>query len=62
MKNRILMTEIETGRSGYVFREADTQHAQQIVIAMNNLNAETARLTGKAIRFVYSFIDLDTEK
>lgn len=62
MKNRILMTEIETGRSGYVFREADTYHAQEIVIAMNKLNEETARLTGKAIRFVYSFIDLDSEK
>lgn len=62
MKNRILMTEIETGKSGYIFREAETHHAQQIVIAMNKLNEETARLTGKAVRFVYSFIDLDTEK
>lgn len=62
MKNRILMTELETGKSGYVFREADTQHAQQIVLTMNKLNEEAARLTGKAVKYVYSFIDLDIEK
>ena len=62
MKNRILMTEIETGKSGYIFREAETQHAQQIVLTMNRLNEETARLTGKAVKYVYSFIDTDIEK
>lgn len=62
MKNRILMTEIETGKSGYVFRDAETHHAQEIVLTMNRLNEETARLTGKAIRFIYSFIDTEIEK
>ena len=62
MNKRILMTEIETGKSGYIFNHADTYHAEQIVLALNKINAETARLTGKAIKFFYSVIDLDSEK
>lgn len=54
--NKILMTEIETGKQGFVFNKATDEHAEQLVITMNKLNEEAARLTGKAVRFVFSIV------
>lgn len=59
MQIKIKMTEIATGKSGFVFKNAtDAENAQRIVSNMNKLNEETARLTGKAIRFVFSLVVL----
>ncbi len=55
-KMKILMTEIATGKTGFVFNQATSENAEKIVADMNRLNQEAARLTGKAIRFVFSII------
>ena len=56
---KILMTKIETGESGFVFRDADTYNALQIVQRLNELNDYTAKLTGEAVKYIYSIIEIE---
>ena len=55
MEYRVKMTDNQTGKSGMVFSKVSgAEQANRIVAHMNKLNEESARLTGKAIRFVFS--------
>jgi hypothetical protein len=56
MNIKIKMTEIATGNCGFVFNNATADNAVKIVADMNRLNQEAARITGKAIRFVFSIV------
>jgi hypothetical protein len=58
MNVKIKMTEIETGKSGFVFRNViDVENAGRIVARLNEINRETAKLTGKAIRFMFTLVN-----
>jgi len=56
MTTRILMTKVSTGESGYVFNNATPADAAKIVEQMNRLDVEAARLTGQAIKYVFSLV------
>lgn len=57
MQYRVKMTDNLTNKSGLVFSQITTvEHANRIIAHMNKLNEESARLTGKAIRFVFSLV------
>ena len=57
MEYRVKMTDNLTGKSGLVFSQVTTvENANRIIAHMNKLNEESARLTSKAIRFVFSLV------
>ena len=56
MKTNVMMMEKTTGKTAIVFRCENSLTARDIADEMNRLNQEAARLTGKAVKFIYAII------
>ncbi len=54
MTTKIMMIDTQTGRKVVTFPNVMDYDVNRIVCEMNRLNEEAARLTGKAVRYVYS--------
>jgi hypothetical protein len=55
---KIILTDTFNDYSRTAFRSNNREIAIQIRDEMNRLNSEAARLTGQAIRYVYSIIQV----
>ncbi len=53
---KITLTDTANLNSKVMFRTETLYHAEQIVKAMNALNVEAAKISGKMIRFVYTIV------
>jgi hypothetical protein len=53
MTTKIMMIDTQTGRKVVSFPNVMDYDVNRIVCEMNRLNEEAARLTGRAVRYVY---------
>jgi hypothetical protein len=53
---KIALRDLQTNNRKIVFSCATSKQAIDVAAEMNRLNAEAARLTGTAIRFVYMIL------
>jgi len=51
---KILLTDTANQNSKVIFKAETLYHAEQIIKALNDLNVESAKISGKIIRFVYT--------
>lgn len=55
---KVILTDTFNGYTKTVFPPAEKSTAIKIRDEMNRLNVEAARLTGNAIRYVYSILEI----